>query len=504
MAKLRRRRRGRLGGTLVLDAEGLREAVIDGERSLPWPCRLARDDPIWIDVASVHVRHDHQTQAGRPFSQPEDAAHRERAAGVVRRLARVPGLETGVPSASAEEGLEGGELVAQRLLRRDAADLSGKARPASASSRSSPGRSAHTTSLCSAAYRACRVAKVRFHTTRTRRTCGRAPAADFIRVEPAAVCPPHPYRSTVVCEARPRAAPDPHGLKARASSGGHCEHPGQRARHPGSGVRGAARGHAGPAGRAGRRARQGPGRRRAEVHAAAPGPGKAAGARADRAAHRSRLPVPRALAAGGLRNRLPGGRQRGHRHRHGLRHRVRADRQRPDGPRRVDQPVDVAQGAPGLGHRAAQPAAADQPGRVGRRRPAHAEGDLHPRGPDLPRPDPDVGGRDPDDRPGVRQLHGRRRLPARDERLRGDGGRPGQGIPRRAAAGQDGHRGGVRRRVPGRGRHARAPVRAGRLPGRRRARCAADRPVDRGQAQLARPRPRAARPGRPGAAAQRG
>ena len=76
---------------------------------------------------------------------------------------------------------------------------------------------------------------------------------------------------------------------------------------------------------------------------------------------------------------------------------------------------------------------------------------------------------------------------------------PGQGVPGRAAAGQDGHRRGVRRRVARRRRHARAPVRAGRLPRRRRARRAADRPVDRGQAQLARPRS----PGRPGTAAPR-
>ena len=143
------------------------------------------------------------------------------------------------------------------------------------------------------------------------------------------------------------------------------------------------------------------------------------------------------------------------------------------------QPVDAAQDAPGRRHRLREPAAAGQPGRVRRRRPADPEGDLHPGRPDLPRPDPAVGGRDPDDRAGLRQLHGRRRVRARDERPRGHGQGAREGLPRRAAAGQDGHRGGVRRRVAGRRRDARPRQRPGRLPGRRRARRAADRAADR-------------------------
>ena len=57
--------------------------------------------------------------------------------------------------------------------------------------------------------------------------------------------------------------------------------------------------------------------------------------------------------------------------------------------------------------RPGEPAAADQPGGVRRRGPAHAEGHLHPGRADLPRPHPPVGRRDPDDRAGVRQLHRR-------------------------------------------------------------------------------------------------
>ena len=46
----------------------------------------------------------------------------------------------------------------------------------------------------------------------------------------------------------------------------------------------------------------------------------------------------------------------------------------------------------------------------------------------------------PDDRARLRQLHRRRRLRARDERLHGDGQGAGQGVPRRPAAGEDGDR----------------------------------------------------------------
>ena len=71
------------------------------------------------------------------------------------------------------------------------------------------------------------------------------------------------------------------------------------------------------------------------------------------------------------------------------------------------------------------------------------------------------------------------------ERLHGDGQGARQGVPRRAAAGEDGDRRGVRRRVARRRRDARPHLRPRRLPRRGRARRDPDRPADRGQAQLA-------------------
>ena len=61
-----------------------------------------------------------------------------------------------------------------------------------------------------------------------------------------------------------------------------------------------------------------------------------------------------------------------------------------------------------------------------------------------------------DHRAGLRQLDRRRRLRARHERLHRDGQGAGQGVPRRPAAGEDGDRRGVRRRVARRRRDARA------------------------------------------------
>ena len=106
--------------------------------------------------------------------------------------------------------------------------------------------------------------------------------------------------------------------------------------------------------------------------------------------------VPRAVAAGRLGQRLRRRRQRGHRHRRRRGRRVRDHRQRPDGARRREQPVDAEEDAARDGDRAGEPAAADQPGRVRRRGPAHPEGDLHPGRRDLPRPDPAVGRGHPD------------------------------------------------------------------------------------------------------------
>ena len=79
-----------------------------------------------------------------------------------------------------------------------------------------------------------------------------------------------------------------------------------------------------------------------------------------------------------LGQRLHRRRVGGHRHRRRQRRRVHDQRQRPDGPRRRVQPVDAEEDAAGQRDRAAEPAAGDRAGRVRRRRPADAEGDLHP------------------------------------------------------------------------------------------------------------------------------
>ena len=71
------------------------------------------------------------------------------------------------------------------------------------------------------------------------------------------------------------------------------------------------------------------------------------------------------------------------------------------------------------------------------------------------------------------------------ERLHRDGQGAGQGVPRWPAAGEDGHRRGVRRRVARRRRDARAHLGARGLPRRRRVRRPADRPPDRGPAEPA-------------------
>ena len=81
---------------------------------------------------------------------------------------------------------------------------------------------------------------------------------------------------------------------------------------------------------------------------------------------------------------------------------------------------------------------------------------------------------------------------------------PGDGLPGRAAAGEDGDQRGRRRRDPRRRGDARPRVRARRPPGRRRARRAADRAPDRRRPGLASRRPRAVAARRPAAVPGRG
>ncbi len=119
-----------------------------------------------------------------------------------------------------------------------------------------------------------------------------------------------------------------------------------------------------------------------------PGTRQAARPRTDRAAARSRLAVPRALPGRSLGQPVPG---RGvDRHRasaSSVGRRVRDHRPRSDGARRDDESVHAEEEPARTRDRPRQPAAADQPGRVGRCRPADPGRAVHPRRADLPRPD---------------------------------------------------------------------------------------------------------------------
>ena len=213
--------------------------------------------------------------------------------------------------------------------------------------------------------------------------------------------------------------------------------------------------------RARRAARAGRRRRRRALPGPAPRPGPAAGPRARSSCSLDRdSPVPRAVAAGRVGHRVHRRRQHRHRHRRGVRRRVRDHRARPDRARRRDEPVHAAEDPARAGDRPGQPAAGDQPRRVGRRRPADAGRPVRPRRADLPRPHRAVGAGDPDHRARVRQLDRRRRVRARHVRLRGAGRRAGQGVPRRPAAGEDGDRRGIRRRGARRRRDALPGLRA--------------------------------------------
>ena len=193
---------------------------------------------------------------------------------------------------------------------------------------------------------------------------------------------------------------------------------------------------------------------------------------------RPRLPVPGAVPAGRLRHRFRGRRQHRDRHRRGRGRRVHAGRQRPDGQGRHQNPWTLKKML-----RANQIAENRLP----------VISLVESGGADLPTQKEIFipGGqmfRDltrlsaagiPTDRAGVRQLHRRRRLHPRHVRPRRDDQERSQGVPGRAAAGEDGHRRGVRRRVARRRRDARPHLGSGRLLRRRRARRHPDRPPHR-------------------------
>ena len=222
------------------------------------------------------------------------------------------------------------------------------------------------------------------------------------------------------------------------------------------------------AGRARRAAGDRPRRWWRALHRAPPGPGQAHRPRAHRSAARPRLPLPRALAARRLGQRLHRRRQPRDRHRHRAGHRVRHLGQRSHRQGRHLQPVHLEEVVPRLRHRVRQPHADDPVGRVRRRRPADPVGDLPARRSQLPRPHPAQRSGHPHHRPGVRQLHGRRRLRARAVRPRRDGQGRRQGVPRRSAAREDGHRRRGHRRGAGRSRDARPHEWPRRPPRRRR------------------------------------
>ncbi len=159
-------------------------------------------------------------------------------------------------------------------------------------------------------------------------------------------------------------------------------------------------------------------------------------------------------------------------------------RQRPDGQGRHQQSVDASKDTAGQPDRLRKPASRHFAGGIRRGRSAHPERDFHPRRTDVPRPDPAVGGRDPDHCAGFRQLHRGRCLRPRHVRSRGDDQGTLQGVFGRPAASEDGHRRRVRRRVAGRRRNARPHIGFGRLFCARRARRDPHRTPHRGATEL--------------------
>ena len=197
---------------------------------------------------------------------------------------------------------------------------------------------------------------------------------------------------------------------------------------------------AGPARRARPPAGTGQRRRHGTLCPAPPRSRQAAGPRADRAAHRRGRAVLGAVDArrlaqrGVLRRRV--GRDRS---RCDLGHRVHHHRPRPNGSWRRDQPDRAEEDLASDGHLQGEPVAARGARRVGRRRPADPSRAVHASGCTVPQPHPAVCDGGADHLARVRQLHGWRCLHARHERLRRDGPRAGEGVPRGPSTGEDGH-----------------------------------------------------------------
>ena len=149
--------------------------------------------------------------------------------------------------------------------------------------------------------------------------------------------------------------------------------------------------------------------------------------------------VPRAVAAGGLGQRLHRRGQRRHRHRRRRGGRAPDHRQRPDGEGWRWEPLDGQEDLPGVPDRRGEPPADDLAGRV-RRASRRRRRRSSSRGPAVPRPDPRLGPQTTHSRARVRQLHSRRCLRARDVGLHRHGEGASTGVPGWPAAGEDGHR----------------------------------------------------------------
>ena len=224
-------------------------------------------------------------------------------------------------------------------------------------------------------------------------------------------------------------------------------------------------------------------------------PGQDAGPRAHLDAGRPRLAVLRDQLAGRLLLQLRRRRRAGDGHRCRERRRVHDRRQRSDSAGRCHHGVRRPQDHASHRDLPRQPDAVHPVRRIGRwrsarrRRPptpdARTREPLRGIRPAVLRRHRAVEAEDSVDLGGVRQLDGRRRLPARDERLQHLHPQPVQGLSGRAAAGEDGDRRGLRRRDTGRGADARRDLGLGRLPRRGRGRCAAPLPGGRRSPQLA-------------------
>ena len=168
-------------------------------------------------------------------------------------------------------------------------------------------------------------------------------------------------------------------------------------------------------------------------------------------------------------HRRPRRRRRGGRPGRGGPHPVPGYRQRPDRARRHDEPDHHPQAPACHGRGGGEPPPAAAPGRVRRGRPAPPGRRLRARRRAVPPPDAAVGAGHPDHLRRLRLVHRRWGLPPGHERLHGHGRGPGPGLPRRTAAGEDGHRRGGRRGGARRRAHARRDLGPVRLPGPGRA-----------------------------------